>query len=180
MRITSPLNGCHRTGVFGGVMSSLVDLVACNIIGNMLLTWVHGHRWMLFCWIFWNTSVWPFLLSPPLSVTNHVSIWRTAVIFLSQICCVCFWINANFLPLSPTIDRKKYSLTRRHVRINILITYKVLFICTPASNVVIFSWMVNTFIFSARQRNESMHSKLAVKVSAVTGSVTAHVADMLT
>jgi len=84
------------------------------------------------------------------------------------------------LALSPTIDRKKYSLTRRHVRINILITYKVLFFFTPAINVMIIFWMVNSFIFSARQCNESVHSKLAVKVSAVTGSVTAHVADMLT
>jgi len=40
--------------------------------------------------------------------------------------------------------------------------------------------MVNAFIFFARQRNESVHSKLAVKVSAVTVSVTARVADMLT
>jgi hypothetical protein len=64
--------------------------------------------------------------------------------------------------------------------LNILITYKVLFFFTPAINVMIFFWMVNTFIFSARQRNESVHSKLAVKVSDLTGIVTAHVADMLT
>jgi hypothetical protein len=64
--------------------------------------------------------------------------------------------------------------------LNILITYKLLFFFTSAINVMIFSWMVNTFIFSARQRNESVFSKLAVKVSAVTDSVTARVADMLT
>jgi hypothetical protein len=64
--------------------------------------------------------------------------------------------------------------------LNILITYKVLFFFTPAINVMILFWMVNTFIFYARQRNESVHSKLAVDVSAVTGSMTVHVADMLT
>jgi len=64
--------------------------------------------------------------------------------------------------------------------LNIVITSKVPFLFTRAIKVMTFFWMVNTFIFSARQRNESVQSKPAVKVSAVTGSVTAHVADMVT
>jgi len=65
--------------------------------------------------------------------------------------------------------------------LNILITCcKVPFFFTRAIKVMTFFRMVNTFIFSARQRNESVQSQPAVKVSAVTGSVTAHVADMLT
>lgn len=75
---------------------------------------------------------------------------------------------------------ERINIYRQGDVLNILITCKVLLFFTLAINVMIFFWVLNTFIFSAIQRNESVHSKLAVKVSAVTGSVTAHVADMLT